>query len=233
MRWLFMVLCSFGLAAAEPLRIVAVERQGLPPYEDDQRLYRLTGRSGLSPGEFLELSRPGSRARPGRLRVQQATSRGVLATLALRGDTYPLKGDQALPLDRPNLPGLPPALSLASASLLEATVPVVPREPRYLREPLYFLPGDATVSPMGRAKAEAWVREFGEGYWTLDIPSPKGKPSRLDEARAKALEAVLKATGLKAVQVRTVPPAPGQRENAIFVHFQETPPPKARPARKA
>jgi hypothetical protein len=233
MRGLLSVLCTVGLLAAEPLRIVAVERPGLPPYEDDQRVYRLTAASGVRPGDLLELARPGSRVRPGRLRVLQATSQGVLATMALRGDTYPLKGDQALHLERTNLPGLPPTQAVAAPPPLAATVTAVPREPRFLLEPLYFLPGDATVSPLGRTKAEAWVRDFGDGWWTLEIPSTHGRASRLDAARAKALEAVLKAAGLKAVQVRTVVPAPGQRGNAVLVRFQETAPAKAVRSRKA
>jgi hypothetical protein len=37
------LLTTAALQAATPLAVVRVVREGLPPYEDDHRLYRLEG----------------------------------------------------------------------------------------------------------------------------------------------------------------------------------------------
>lgn len=232
MRILPILLCSLGLFAAEPLRIVAVERQGLPPYEDDQRIYRLQGASRVSQGEILQLSRPGGWAQPGRLRVLLSRPDGVLATLERRGSTYPLKGDVALHSELGGLPEVPSPKELSPVPSVQGTALTVPREPRALKEALFFLPGDATLSPLGRAKVDAWAREYGKGQWTLEIPAGKGQATRLDGSRAKALKAALEAAGAKPVQIKGLGPQPGQRANAVFIRYQESAPPRLPRPRK-
>lgn len=227
MRLLSLWLCVASLAASEPLRIVAVERQGLPPYEDDRRLYRLQGQAHVSAGELLELKRPGTKDHLGRLRVVRTTPDGVLALLDRRGDTFPLKGDVALHWEMADVPGLPTGEAITQVAMPNLPALTVPREPRQLWEPLFFLPGDATLSPLGRAKVEGWAHEFGEGRWTLECPRAKGASARLLNARMKAVRQVLEAAGVRGIQIRTVPEPPGQRRETVFVRFQEGLPYKA------
>lgn len=233
MRTFSILLCTLGLFASEPLRIVAVERQGLPPYEDDHRIYRLQGSARVSPNELLELSRPGGKALPGRLRVLRATPEGALATLDRRGDTFPLKGDVAIHFEMAVLPGLPASREIAPAPTPLGTRLAIPRDPRYLGEAVYFLPGDATLSPLGREKLRTWAQEYGEGRWILEIPSGKGPSARLDSARAKVLKAALEGAGVKGVQIKAVPSSASQRPNSVFVRYQEGAPPKGSGSPKA
>lgn len=233
MRLLVALGCVLALGASEPLRIVAVERQGLPPYEDDRRLYRLQGQARVSAGELLELSRPGGKEHPGRLRVVRTTPEGVLAMLDRRGDTFPLKGDVAMHWEMADLPGLPVGEAITSVALPQTTALAAPKEPRQLWEPLFFLPGDATLSPLGRAKAEAWVREFGEGRWTLECPRAKGAAARLINARVKAIRQILEAAGVRGIQIKSTAEGQGRAKEAVFLRYQEGLPPKVARAPKA
>ena len=219
MRFLSLWLCVASLSASEPLRIVAVERQGLPPYEDDRRVYRLQGQAHVSAGELLELKRPSTKDHPGRLRVLRTTSDGVLALLDRRGDTFPMKGDVAFHWEMTGLPELPATKTVRPTPLPLDTAMAVPQEPRHLREALYFRPGDATLSPLGKAKVEAWVREWGQGRWTLEYSKGKGEPTRLTQARLKVLKAALEAAGAQGVQIRALPPSPGQPREAVYVRL--------------
>lgn len=233
MRFLSLWLCVASLSASEPLRIVAVERQGPPPYEDDRRIYRLQGTARVSAGELLELKRPGTKEHPGRLRVLRTTSDGVLALLDRRGDTFPMKGDVASHWEMTGLPELPIAETVSPTPLPLETGQAIPQDPRHLREALYFRPGDATLSPLGHAKVEAWVREMGEGRWTLEYPKGKGEPTRLTQARLKSLKAALEAAGAKGVQVKAIPPPSGQTREVVHVRYEEGRSGKSVPAREA
>lgn len=233
MRRLFALACLCGLPAAEPLRIVAVEREGLPPFEDARRLYRLQGPARVSPGEYLELHRPGSSAAPGRLRVLRTTPEGVLALLDRRGDTYPLKGDVAQHWEVAVMPDLPGSRGLGTAAGPLEPALAVPREARALREPIFFLPGDATLSPLGRAKLQGWVQDLGQGQWTLEVPPAKGRSGRLVQARAKVLKAALETAGARTVQIRAGHAAPPDRPDRVWVQYREGEPAKASRTRKA
>ena len=233
MRFLSLLICVASLSAADPLRIVAVERQGLPPYEDDRRIYRLQGQAHVSAGELMELKRPGTKDHPGRLRVLRTTSDGVLALLDRRGDTFPMKGDVASHWEMTGLPELPAAETVSPAPLPLDTGMAVPLDPRHLREALYFRPGDTALSPLGKAKVEAWVRELGEGRWALEYPRGLGESTRLTNARLKVIKAALEAAGAKGVQVKALPPEPGQPREVVYVRYEEGRPLKSARSRKA
>jgi hypothetical protein len=112
------------------LRVVAVVRQGLPPYEEGERLYRLEGKdsSRLKVGDKILLLRAEEKICPGKLRVLEVHGEFVLADLDEEGDTYPLKGDLALRIEPPRpLPPLPtptPENAPPRPSSIEVTKPV-------------------------------------------------------------------------------------------------------------
>jgi len=104
LRLLGLILLMGTLGWAGPLfQIAAVERQGLPPYEDNERLYRLEGRDyrHLSIGSLLEVRRDDDDRSIGLLRVSAIRPGHVLAMLAQPGDTYPMRGDWAVPQNPP------------------------------------------------------------------------------------------------------------------------------------
>ena len=114
---LALAFCIHQAAQADPppqggaLRIVAVEQKGKPPYKPEEgRVYRLAG-AGLSevrPGDVVVLKRPGFSKDLGLLRVNTVYGGdSATATLEVRGETFPLKGDLALPISPLGIPGFP------------------------------------------------------------------------------------------------------------------------------
>ncbi len=116
--WLCLCL-TLPLAAGATLRVVAVERKGLPPFEDDRRVYRLEGEDAarVRPGEVLQLVRTGDPRDPGRLKVAALEGGRVSAVLETRGATYPLVGDQAILRRISPVPPLPAAVVLPDLAL--------------------------------------------------------------------------------------------------------------------
>jgi hypothetical protein len=120
MRKFCLSLCLLlPLGAGPSLRVVAVERVGWPPFEDDRRIYRLAGEnvSQLRPGEILQLVRPGDPSNPGRLKVASVEGERASAYLDARGATYPLVGDEAWSRRLAAVPGLPSSRSLPDVSV--------------------------------------------------------------------------------------------------------------------
>jgi len=134
--------------AAAPLRVVSVDRPGLPPYEDDQRVYRLEGPEcrTLRVGEILPLRRQGEPRRLGKLEVLSVHLDHADARLAEAGETFPLKGDEAL--CREPLRALPLAASASPSPLpaMDALRPLPPRPAVAAAKPLLPLPETAPVS---------------------------------------------------------------------------------------
>ena len=184
------------LAAAQPLRVVAVVRSGAPPFEEDERLYRLEGDGcqTLTVAEHLTLRREGEKRSLGRLRVAAVKDGYALARLDSPGETYPLKGDLAVRHERaialPPLP-LPSEAPMVASEALAPRSPglAVPRDPSRCdrRETLYFLKGSGELSAAGLAKLRAWVGEWGAGgRWILLVPA--GAPAALTQARLETLD---------------------------------------------
>lgn len=179
------------LSETAPLRVVAVVRQGPPPYEDEGRLYRLEG-SGpvfLKLGDKLRLHRIGEGGSPGRLKVVEAHREFALAELEESGETYPLKGDlahriepahplPALPAEEPGiarpaltalevarpLRGLPAAPVQVVEQVPELAPPPAPSEAAAMaskRQPIFFLKTNASLSPGALEKLRAAVLNWG------------------------------------------------------------------------
>lgn len=214
-------LLSAALGAAEGYRVVAVERHALPPHEDDQRLYRLEGPAPLSPGITLQLVRPGSAENPGRLRVVRSAPGGCYAVLTRRGDSYPLVGDATAPWNLHKVPTLPAPEPVTALAPPSPPVLQEPRLPRAFREPIYFLVGDAALSPKGVEKLQGWAHAWGAGQWVVEVPAGKGALPKVVQARALAVTAALKAAGVPVITVRAVDPKAFGRPDQVDVVFQE------------
>jgi hypothetical protein len=174
-----------------PLRVVAVVRQGPPPYEDEGRLYRLEGVGPISLklGDKIRLQRIGDSGSPGRLKVVEAHREFALAELEEAGETYPLKGDLAHRIEPPRpLPLLPveapgesrPVLVSLAVTRPAREVPVdkvervelVPAPPPgpapsaavvavSKRQPIFFLKENASLSPGALEKLRVAVLTWG------------------------------------------------------------------------
>jgi hypothetical protein len=92
----------------DDLRIIAVEQTGKPPYAPEGRIYRLAGAAlhRIKPGDILILNRPKEERTIGSLRVISVQPSSATASLEVRGETFPLKGDTAVPLAPTNLPNI-------------------------------------------------------------------------------------------------------------------------------
>jgi hypothetical protein len=229
---------ALPLAAGPAIRVVAVERIGPPPFEDDRRVYRLEGENAaqLKPGEVLQLSRPGDPRDPGRLKVAFLEPGRASAYLESRGATYPLVGDLALSRRMQPVPALPsihnlPDLSVrpprlsAPPAASEATPPaalpsspaeVVPVPPR--RESIYFLEGDGSLSPKGRDKLQAAVRAWGaEGRWVIALPEDRLLPDRVRQGRILGIRRALTGFGVGKVEVKDTPRRDGDTGDVAYV----------------
>jgi len=226
----------FGLAflvlpllAEGPLRVAAVDRRGWPPFEDDRRVYRIEGEaaSRLRVGEKLALQRSGSSVDPGRLKVATVSTGFAEAYLERRGNTYPLKGDWAEPgqaLSLPRIPGIRPEQDLrpVQTRLQPPEEPAAaaidtPFHPRFL-EPVYFLEGDAALSPKGREKLKRLVELWGPaGRWSLGLPEDRTVSDRVREARTQALRRAFRSLGVARVDVGAAEVRPGERGDVVYV----------------
>ncbi len=213
----------------QPLQIVSVGRTGLPPYEGSQRVYRLEGNgcATLRVGEVVVLKREGELRNLGRLEITSVHLDHAQAKLLQTGDTFPLKGDLAVRMEllrampvlpkAVDVPPLPAVAALQPRALKAALVRSFSTGTTY-REPIYFLKGDASLSPGAVAKLRAWAESWGvQTQWTLECPQPPGMLSTLLQERISALREALRASGIQHLEVRAVPPEPPGRYDAIYV----------------
>lgn len=219
----FILACTLGAAA--PLQVASVERTGLPPYEGP-RIYRIEGGgcATLRIGEILILRREGDPRQPGRLEVLSVHGTHAQAKLAVPGETFPLKGDvavrtellQVLPTIPPAAPGpLPPPQTFQPTTLAPAP-PEASAIPS--REPIFFLAGDASLSPGAYLKLQAWTEGWGrEGRWWVECPQVQAGGEALAQARIAVLATELQRLGIAAVHIRYGPAEAGGRYDAIYV----------------
>lgn len=226
MRALPAILCLLAAlprGAAPPLRIIAVERPGLPPYEGPDRLYRLEGEGvdHLRPGDRIALRRGLQPLRIGRLEVVSLQLGFAMARrYAPDADAaFPIIGDTAGRLVAHPLPPVP-ALEEPDESL-----DLDPASPRALSaadlpslECLFYLPGDAELSPAGREKLRAWTRSWGtEATWTLLVPRDPKVPQALAHQRSESLRQLLTEAGVATIDIQTVPPPARGAYDVMYV----------------
>jgi len=216
------------LLASPPLQVVAVVRAGMPPFEEGGRLYRLEGDGcqALRVSEQLTLRRSGELRPLGRLEVTAVKDGFALAKLALAGETYPLKGDLAVrhemikPL--PSLPAAAKDLAIPPEALAPRIptqgVPPALRKAGIRREGVYFLKGNAELSPGAIAKLRAWVEGWDpDGRWVVLVPGNADTPQALVQARVEALRAGFKALGVNQVAMQTLPPEPPGKYDLVYI----------------
>ncbi|MBP1771351.1 MAG: hypothetical protein H6P99_514 [Holophagaceae bacterium] len=222
MRWCLLCLALTGaLGAQAPIRVVAVERRGLPPYEPADRIYRLdAGKArGLRVGDRLMVKRKGEPLALGHLQVIEVQADHTDARFDPVSSAYPMVGDLALLIELTWMPAGPVVdpepLPVPAAPLRSAMAP--PREGL-----LYFLPQRADLSPAGQKKVEAWVESWGRGgWWAVQVPTAKGVNAVLQQQRVDALLAALRACGVEAVTVERDPrTAEGQHDPAWLRHWE-------------
>lgn len=193
--------CSLG--AQVPLHILAVERKGLPPYEAEDRIYRLDGGEdrGLRVGDRLLVKRSGEPRAIGHFRVIGVRGNQCETHFEPSGSTYPMKGDLVL---REELRWPPAAEPLNVDPLPKALHPAATPEAPPREGLLFFLPQQADLSPAGLKKLESWVRDWGvSGRWAVQVPSAKALPAALQKRRAEALQAALRSLGVEQARLET------------------------------
>lgn len=226
---LFGFLLGSVLMAVPPLQVAGVVRSGLPPYDETERFYRLEGEGSqvLHLNEYLTLRRVGERRQLGRLQVTALKDGYALARLAVPGETYPLKGDLIVRHERAaGLPGMP-ALALGvglrplgefAPRSLQLTIPRSPSTERRHQESIYFLKGNAELSPAALVKLKTWVGAWGlDGRWVLRVPEDATIPSALSQARGEALKKALRHLGVSGVELHPQGPGASSRFDSIHV----------------
>jgi hypothetical protein len=220
---LLTILPTLPLRALPPLAVAQVVREGQPPYEDDERRYRLEGDGcgQLHQGQMVLLVRPGAARLVGQLEVVAVHPDYALARLRRSGAGFPMKGDLAVPLETLQpLPGLPtvgqplapsPGLSAPPAA---PALPVPALGGAHL-EPIFFLPEATTLTPGAQAKLKAWVKAWGRaGRWMVALPPPD---SPLAAARVRAVHEELLRLGARRVEEGRIDQSVTGPYPAVFV----------------
>ena len=229
LSWMLATLPALP-APPPPLAVAQVVREGLPPYEDADRRYRLEGAGAaqLRPGQVLLLVRTGEPRVLGLLEVVSVAPDHALARLSRAGATFPMKGDLVVPREPlRTLPAPPEERPLPAAGLLPPAVPVLSEPPEPAppppvpepsgpvrqpdlpqigprRQPIFFLPAEAYLTPGARAKLRTWVQTWGRGgRWTLTLTGAEPPDAPLAQARIRSLREELSRLGVAKVQVGT------------------------------
>lgn len=218
-------LLGFRLWAGVPLHLAAVLREGTPPFEGT-RLFRIEGdgTAGLKKGDQLRLWRFGEKRKLARLVVSEVKGGAAFARILNPEETFPMKGDVVV--EREGLSSIPEPGWAWFGSLKSPGVPrslalkvptLNPLEPPR-REQIFFLPGNAELSPAGRQKLKDWVALWGlEGRWSLGVPSNPTVPAKVGEARVKVLREVLGTLGVSNLECRALPAEPPGSKDGIHV----------------
>jgi len=218
--WLLCLGLTGSLGAQVALHIIGVERQGLPPYDQEGRIYRLDGGQdrGLRVGGRLVVKHPGDIHALGHLWVTVVQAHQAETRFEPNASAYPMKGDlalvevlrwmpSALPLEEARLPLLEPPRSAPEAPPREGV--------------LYFLPQQAELSVAGVKKLESWVEQWGAGgRWVIQVPATKALSPALQQQRADALKAALRSLGIEQVALEKQPrTAEGKYDPAWVRHW--------------
>ncbi|HJV89303.1 MAG TPA: hypothetical protein VJ623_03280 [Holophagaceae bacterium] len=195
-------LATPGARAQAPLRILSVERRGVPPYEETtSRLYRLDGgeNRGLHLGDRLQIRRLGE-GYLGHLKVVEVRAEWAMAALEANALSYPLRGDMVI---REDLPALPPLPAFPEGPPLPAPAPAKGSSPEAPPQEglLWFLPTSRDLSPAGLAKLAGWVQAWGaSGRWAVQLPEDARVAEAMQEARFEVLREALAKLGVQEVQ---------------------------------
>ena len=136
-----------------------------------------------------------------RLRVL-AASVGVLSLIH--------SGCQNKPKVAPSAPANP---------IAAAPVPLPPSEkPSFKRGTIFFIKGDATISPGALDKLNTWTTAWGkDGKWVIAYPSNPEIASALNEKRILVLRSELQKLGVAIVETKILPNEPAGQYDAIHI----------------
>jgi hypothetical protein len=206
MRWFLVCLgLASTLGAQAALHILAVERRGPPPYEAADRVYRLDGgqEQGLRVGSRLLVKRGGETRAFGHLWVTEVQKEQAVARFEPMAALAPMKGDLAF-LEVMVWP--PEGGGLETDPLARIPAPMARPEAPPQEGILFFLPQRSELSLAGLKKLESWVEQWGaEGRWAIQVPAAKTLKPALQNQRAEALQAALRALGVQLVKLETSP----------------------------
>lgn len=116
------------------------------------------------------------------------------------------------------------ALSLVSVGCMNkpkatAAVPAPP-PPAPRREAIYFVKGDASLSPGALVKLKTWTETWGtNGSWTLACPPGPDITYGVLENRIRTLRAELEKLGAKAVDTRLAPKEPPKPYDPVYIEW--------------
>ena len=218
---LLCLLLEVALGAQVPLRILGVERRGLPPFEQADRLYVLDGGLDrkLRVGDRLLVRRSGPLLALGHLRLTEVQSDRSWARFEPSDEKYPMKGDLVFQQELPRVPDMPGLGTdpLPATSLPRAGSSAPPKEGC-----LYFLPQSAEISAAGLRKLETWIDTWGRsGRWAVQVPTAKGVKPALQKQRIEALQAALRSQGVERTAVETgARTAEGNYDPAWIRHWE-------------
>ena len=204
-----------ALGAQAALTVVAVVRQGPPPYDPADRIYVLEGSPAPQVGDRLAVRRPGVRGTLARLRVTALRDGHTEARLVPPLEHSPMKGDLA------TTEAASPLLALGAPAYAPLPVLTAPRSlpqapPR--EGLLFFLPQRWDLSPAGMKKLEGWVEAWGTGgRWVIHLPAAKALRAELQKDRLDALRAALRSLGIAEATVDTTPRTTEGRNDPAWI----------------
>ena len=84
-----------------------------------------------------------------------------------------------------------------------------------MRGTIFFLKGDASLSPGAQVKLKAGVDTWGtEGQWSLECPRVAGT---LQALRVSVLQSELQRLGVPSLEIEPLPEEPSGRYDTIYV----------------
>lgn len=93
-----------------------------------------------------------------------------------------------------------------------------PARPASRRAPIFFLKGDASLSPGAVSKLKTWVEAWGRtGRWILSCPSVQGLSYELLERRILAIRTELLKHGVSRVETNLLPSEPVGQYDVVYV----------------
>lgn len=216
---LLLLLLGLGLASAlgaqAGLTVVAVVRQGPPPYEAADRIYILEGSPAPQVGDRLAVHRPGVRGILARLRVTALRDGRAEARLVLPLEQSPMRGDLATPDITAHLPAL---TAPVYQPLPVLTAPRAQAQPPPREGLLFFLPQRSDLSLAGMKKVETWVEAWGTGgHYVIHMPTAKALRAELQKDRIEALRAALRTVGIAEATVDTTPRTAEGRNDPAWI----------------
>jgi hypothetical protein len=87
-----------------------------------------------------------------------------------------------------------------------------------MHETIFFIEGDASLSPGAIDKLKVWTTSWGtDGTWVLAVPSSPNSYYDLREKRLQVLCSELQKLGVSKIETKLIPREPSGQYDAIYV----------------